>query len=463
MQRITIGLDIAKSVFQVHGEDASGQVVVQKRLRRSQVLPFFAGLEPALVGIEACGSAHYWARELRALGHEARLIPAAYVKPFVRRNKNDARDAAAVCTAVGRPDMRFVAIKSAESQASRGLERSRELLLKQHTQLMNSVRSQLAEFGIIAAQGRRGFAQLSELVAAGDERIPELLLPVLRLLLQQIDQLRIAGAAIEAKIMAVAKADPTMRRLATIPGVGGLTAHAIVTAIGDGKQFASSRDFAAWCGLTPRGASSGLKRRQGGISRQGDIRLRKLLALGASTVMRNARSRADRATEWQRGILARRPVKVAVLAQAAKTARIAWAMLTAGTTFRQPAGAAQPQPVERRARAVKPAPRRLRRWPPARLDRAGARRSRHRRSGRRNRRGRTKKQSHPQPTGKRDVTLANRNRRPQLQSITPSGDPARQPQGAPSSDGKMVRTWVGTLRSVIAPHKRAAMLGARSA
>jgi transposase len=357
MKPITIGLDIAKSVFQVHAEEPNGKIVVQKRLRRSQVVAFFAGLEPALVGIEACGSAHYWGRELRALGHDVRLIPAAGacpragqrpdpgVKPFVKRNKNDARDAAAICTALGRADMRFVAIKSVESQASRGLERSRDLLVRQHTQLINSVRSQLAELGIIAAQGRRGFAELTQCVAAGDERIPAMLLSVLSLMLQQIDQLRTASAAIEAKIVAVAKADPAMRRLATIPGIGGLTAHAIVTAIGDGRQFASSRDFAAWCGLTPRGASSGLKRRQGGISRQGDIRLRKLLALGASTIIRSARSRADRATEWQRGILARRPVKVAVLAQAAKTARIAWAVLTAGTTYRQPAAAAQPQPV----------------------------------------------------------------------------------------------------------------------
>ena len=345
MKRITIGLDIAKSVFQVHGEDASGKLVLQKRLRRSQILGLFAGLEPALVGLEACGSAHHWGRELRALGHDVRLIPAAYVKPFVRRNKNDARDAAAICTAVGRPDMRFVAIKSVESQAARGLERSRDLLVRQHTQLMNSVRSQLAELVIIAAQGRRGFAELSQLVAAGDERIPEILRSVLSLLLQHIEQLAAASAAIAAKIMAAAKADPAMRRLATIPGVGGLTAHAIVTAIGDGKQLASSRDFAAWCGLTPRGASSGAKRRDGGISRQGDIRLRKLLALGASTIIRNARSRDDRATQWQRGILARRPVKVAVLAQAAKTARIAWAMLIAGTAYRQPAGTTPAQPV----------------------------------------------------------------------------------------------------------------------
>ena len=279
MKRITIGLDIAKSVFQVHGEDSSGKIVLQKRLRRSQVLAFFAGLEPALIGIEACGSAHYWGRELRALGHDVRLIPAAgacpragqrpdpWVKPFVRRNKNDARDAAAIGTAVGRPDMRFVAIKSVESQASRGLERSRELLVRQHTQLINSVRSQLAELGIVAAPGRRGFAELSQLVAAGDERIPAMLLSVRRLMLQQIDQLRVASAAIEAKIMAVAKAEPAMRRLATIPGIGGLTAHAIVTAIGDGKQFASSRDFAAWCGLTPRGASSGLNAKAASAAR----------------------------------------------------------------------------------------------------------------------------------------------------------------------------------------------------
>jgi transposase len=236
MKRITIGLDIAKSVFQVHGEDSSGKIVLQKRLRRSQVLAFFAGLEPVLIGIEACGSAHYWGRELRALGHDVRLIPAAYVKPFVRRNKNDARDAAAICTAVGRPDMRFVAIKNVESQASRGLERSRELLVRQHTQLINSVRSQLAELGIVAAPGRRGLTELTQRVAVGDERIPAMLLSVLSLMLQQIDQLRVASAAIEAKIMAVAKVDPAMRRLATIPGIGGLTAHAIVTAIGDGSS-----------------------------------------------------------------------------------------------------------------------------------------------------------------------------------------------------------------------------------
>lgn len=336
MTTITIGLDIAKSVFQVHGEE-SGKIVLQKRLRRSQVVDFFAKLPRSLVGIEACGSSHYWARTLRALGHDVRLIPAAYVKAFVRRNKTDARDAAAICAALGRPDMRFVAIKSIEQQAARAVERSRDLLVKQHTQLMNSVRSQLAELGIIAAQGRRGFLALLQLITAGDLRIPPMLLSALRMLIGQIEQLGKAVAALERQIAATARTHPAMRRLATIPGVGPLTAHAIVTAIGEGKQFASARDFAAWCGLTRRVDQSADKRRQRGISRQGEMRLRKLLALGASTVMRHLRSRPARATPWQKGILARRPIKVAVLAQAARNARIAWAMLQSGDVYRAPA------------------------------------------------------------------------------------------------------------------------------
>jgi transposase len=333
-----IGLDIAKSVFQVHGE-ASGKIVVEKRLRRAQVEDFFAKLPPTLIGLEACGSAHYWGRTLRRLGHEVRLIPAAYVKPFVRRNKTDARDAAAICAALGRPDMRFVPVKSVEQQAGRGLERSRDLLVKQHTQLMNSVRGQLAEFGVVARQGRQGFAELVAVVGADDGRLPAILRNALRLLIRQVDQLAAAVAALEKEIMAAARIDPAMRRLATIPGIGGLTAHAIVTAIGDGRQFTSARDFAAWCGLTRRVDQSAEKRRERGLSRQGEMRLRKLLALGASTIMRNARSRTDRATAWQRGILARRPMKVAVLAQAAKTARIAWAVLASGETYRRPATA----------------------------------------------------------------------------------------------------------------------------
>jgi transposase len=340
MNAITIGLDIAKSVFQVHGEDQNGKVVVQKRLRRGQMQAFFSQLPPSVIGIEACGTAHYWGRTLRALGHDVRLIPAAYVKPFVRRNKNDARDAAAICAALNRPDMRFVPIKSVDQQASRGLERSRDLLVKQRTQLMNCTRSLLAELGITAAHGRRGFVELVTRVRDSDAAIPPVLLTALLALIQQIDSLHTAIAALEDQIMAEARQHPVMRRLAGIPGIGGLTAHAIVTAIGDGRQFGSARDFAAWCGLTPQEHASAGKRHDRGISRQGEIRLRKLLALGASTIMRSARSRTDRATAWQRGILARRPVKVAVLAQAAKNARIAWALLVSGETYRTAAPAA---------------------------------------------------------------------------------------------------------------------------
>lgn len=335
MKASMIGLDIAKSVFQVHGEDAAGRIVIQKRLRRSQVREFFGKLPAARIGIEACGSAHYWARELSALGHAVRLIPAAYVKPFVRRNKTDARDAAAICVALGRPDMRFVAIKSEAQQAARGLEGSRDLLVRQHTQLMNSVRGQLAEFGIVAAAGRRGFAALAATIAAGTEAVPETLRPVLRLLVQQIDRLGVAIALLERQIVAAARAHPAMRRLTGIPGVGPLTAHAIVTAIDEGRQFASARDFAAWCGLTRRVDQSADKRRQRGISRQGDGGVRKLLVLGASAALRQVRAVPGRATAWQRGILARRPVKVAVVAQAAKNARIAWAMLQSGQSYRR--------------------------------------------------------------------------------------------------------------------------------
>lgn len=333
MKSMTIGLDIAKSVFYGHVEDAEGRVIEQRKLRRSQVKAFFARMPASMVGIEACGSAHYWARRLQALGHDVRLIPAAYVKPYVRRNKTDARDAAAICAALKHPDMRFVAVKSAEQQAARGLERSRELLVRQRTQLRNSLRSHLAEHGIIAAQGRRGIHELMALVAAGDERIAGVLATALAVLIEHLEALDASIARLEKEIVAAARVDPVMRRLATIPGVGPLLAHAIVTAVSDGRQFGSARDFAAWVGLTPRAHSTAGKVRNKGISRQGDRRLRTLFTLGASTIMRLARVRSGHATAWQRGILARRPTKVAVVAQAAKTARIAWAMLASGQAY----------------------------------------------------------------------------------------------------------------------------------
>ena len=336
----TIGLDIAKSVFQVHGEDAAGRIVIQKKLGRAKMMAFFAKLPPCAVALEACGTSHYWGRTLRALGHEAKLIPAAYVKPFVKRNKTDARDAAAICVAAGRPDMRPVAIKSEEQQASRGLERARELLVKQRTQLTNHVRAMMAEFGIVAAQGGRGFAALTSRLSSSDPGLPATLVAALQALLTQAEALTPAIGAIEEEIVSIAKREPSMRRLTTIPGVGYLTAHAVVAAIGEGRQFGSARDFAAWAGLTPRESSSAGKRKTKGVSRQGESRLRKLFALGAATLMRNARMRPERATAWRRGILARRPMKVAVLAQAAKTARIAWAVLVSGKQYVEPATAA---------------------------------------------------------------------------------------------------------------------------
>lgn len=328
-----VGLDIAKSVFQAHVEDRDGKLVAQRRLRRGEMEKFFARQPKSLIGIEACGTAHDWARRLRALGHEVKLIPAAYVKPFVKRNKTDARDAAAILTALRQADMRFVPVKSPEQQASRGLERSRELLVRQHTQLMNSLRGQLAEYGIIAAQGKRGLATLKDAVRSQDERVPGLLLPVLCLLIEQAERVDQAVKALEKKIVERAKADPVMRRLVTIPGVGPIQAHAVVSAAGDGRQFDTARDFAAWVGLTPKVHGTAGKYRDKGISRAGDSRLRSLFVLGASTVMRHVRTRSDRASEWQRGILARRPVKVAVVAQAARNARIAWALLRSGEVY----------------------------------------------------------------------------------------------------------------------------------
>jgi transposase len=338
MNSMTIGLDIAKLVFQVHGEDRDGCVVLVKRLSRSQMEAYFSKLAPALIGIEACGSAHHWGRVLRALGHDVRLIPASYVKPFVERNKTDARDAAAICAALRRPNMRFVPIKSVEEQGLRGLERARELLVKQRTQLMNCLRGLFAELGIVAAQGLRGYRHLLEHLGgpANDlpkSDLPESLAVALRAMADQVERLEAEIAALETHIVARAKSDPLMRRLASIPGVGPITAHAVVAAIGDGARFSTARDFAAWCGLTPLEHSSGGKRRARGISRQGEQRLRKLFALGASTLMRNARSNPERANPWQSGILSRRPIKVAVLAQAARTARVCHAVLVSGQAY----------------------------------------------------------------------------------------------------------------------------------
>lgn len=340
MNVIRFGIDLAKNVIQVHGVDAHDKVVVRRQLRRSQVLDFFKKQSPALIGMEACGSAHYWGRELDRLGHEVRLMPASYVKAYVKRNKNDARDAEACCEAVSRPTMRFVPVKSVEQQCARSLHRARDLLVRQRTQLANAVRGLLYEMGIITSKGSGGMARLAERIEKADPSIPAALLGSLRGLVRQW---RNAGGEIsqlDDGIKAQIGRDETARRLMTIPGVGPLTAHAVIAAIGEGRQFSSARDFAAWVGLTRQNHDTGGKhKRVGKISRAGDCGLRRLLVLGSSSVVTKVRRSQVQGSAWINGLLARRPVKVCVVAQAAKTARIIWAVLTSGQQYRAPSQA----------------------------------------------------------------------------------------------------------------------------
>jgi len=337
MQITTIGLDLAKHVFQVHGVDATGNVVVKKRLRRSQVIAFFARLPPCLVGMEACATAHFWARELRALGHEVRLMPPQYVKAYLKRGKNDAADAAAICEAVTRPSMRFVAVKSEEQQAALTIHRARELLVRQRTQLSNALRGHLAEFGLIEAQGPWHVTRLLVRLAEDGAGVPELARRVIELLAAQLAEVGRRIAALEAEIAARHKADAVSRRLATIPGIGPLIATALAATVVDPAAFRSGREFAAWLGLVPRQHSTGGKQRLGRISRQGDSYLRRLLIIGAQSVLRGAK--AARSDPWLQGLLARRPRLVVAVALANKTARIAWAVMARQQSYRQAAPA----------------------------------------------------------------------------------------------------------------------------
>jgi transposase len=340
MYTTIIGIDLAKNVFQLHAEDASGKVAWRKRLRREELVAFLKKQPPALIGMEACGSSHYWGRTISALGHEVRLMHAKYVKAYVKRGKSDVRDAEAICEAVQRPHMRFVPIKSVELQIDRSHERVRELLVKQRTQLMNAARALLAEFGVIARPGVRGFKTLADKIDAGDAAIPRPLLSAVKPLLEQWRGLHASIDALEARIVKQARSDERMRRLQKIPGVGPLTAHALVTAIGDPRRFSTGRDFAAWVGLTPLTDSSAEKTRIGHISRQGDHSLRRLMVLGAANMARRTKAKPSEARAWLLGVMARRPVKVAMVAQAAKTARIAWALLRSGEDYRVMAAAA---------------------------------------------------------------------------------------------------------------------------
>jgi len=338
-QVVTIGLDIAKSVFQVHGIDAQGAVVLRQRLQRSRVLPFFAKRGPCLVGIEACGSAHHWARELVRLGHEVRLIPPSYVKPYVKRQKNDMADAEAICEAVTRPTMRFVPVKSPEQQSVMVLHRTRLILTRQRTQLSNAIRGHMSEFGLIAPVGRNGLKTLMEIVAdREDTRVPGDARGCLTMLAEQLDLINEQILESDRRILANARSTDVGRRLMEIPGVGPVLASAVVATVADPAVFKSGRNLAAWVGLVPRQNSSGGKERLGGITKQGDRYLRQLLVVGALAVVRYAVRNGTR-RPWLVQLLARRTPKVAAVALANKNARMVWAIMTSGERYREPLAA----------------------------------------------------------------------------------------------------------------------------
>ena len=328
----TIGLDLAKHVFQVHGGDEQGNVTVRKPLRRGAVLKFFAELSPCTIGIEACSTAHYWARELTALGHSVRLMPPAYVKPYVKRGKNDAADAEAICEAVTRPTMRFVPAKSAEQQANAMVYKVRELLVRQRTQLINALRSHLAEMGIVAAKGLGKFDELVAIVHdKEDGRLPAPARQALQELAEQIAALDARIEPLQQEIVSQLRSNETVRRLTTIPGIGPLIAGALIAMVPDPAGFRSARHFATWLGFAPRQKSSGGKQRLGSISKQGNRYLRSLLILGAANVLRR---RSASKSAWLMALRGRRPFRIVAVALAHKIARIAWALMVKGGSYR---------------------------------------------------------------------------------------------------------------------------------
>jgi transposase len=332
----TIGLDLAKNVFQVHGVDGSGEAVLRRQLRRGQVLAFFKRLPPCLVGMEACATSHYWAREIAALGHEVRMMPARYVKPYVKRNKNDMADAEAICEAVTRPTMRFVPIKTVEQQSVLVLHRTRQLFVRQRTQLINALRAHLAEFGIVAGVGRNGFERLVKVIEDDrDERVPASARDCLLALRDQLASVNQRILEADRRILVWHRASEVSRRLDEIPGVGPLIASALVASIPDPHAFRSGRDLSAWIGLVPKQSSTGGKERLGRISKAGNRYLRKLLVVGALSVIRRAKQTGATRHPWLIDLMARRPIKVAAIALANKIARIAWAMMVRGTRYKE--------------------------------------------------------------------------------------------------------------------------------
>jgi transposase len=333
----TIGIDLAKKVFQVHAVDCSGKVVIRRAVKRRELVPFAAKLPACVIGMEACATAHHWARELMRLGHEVKLIPPAYVKAYVRRQKNqknDMADAAAICEAVTRPAMRFVPVKSAEQQGVLMLHRVRELLVGQRTALINALRRHLAEFGVVAPQGVRHVTELVAVVEdAGDVRLPDIARGALAALVRQMQRLAAEIGGLDKRILAWHRSDATSRRPATIPGIGPVTASAIVASVTEPSMVGCGREVAAFFGLVPRQSSSGGKERLGRISKMGDRYIRKLLVVGATAVLRHAKKGGPPSQAWAEALLQRKPFKVAAVALANKTARIAWAVLTRGGTY----------------------------------------------------------------------------------------------------------------------------------
>lgn len=334
-----LGLDLAKNVFQVHGVNAREEVTVRRSLHRGHMLAWFGKLPPCLIGLEACGGAHYWARELTRLGHTVRLIPPSYVKAYVRRNKNDAADAAAICEAVGRPAMRFVTPKSAAQQAASGIHRVREALIKQQTATMNAMRALMAEFGIVAAKGRKGMDELRAIVAdPEDTRIPDPLRTGLAVFAKMLGLLETELGTVDQALAAWGRADQNSRHLITIPGLGPVTATAMAARLTDPTVFASGRHYAASLGLVPRQDGTGGKVKLGPISKRGDGYLRKLLVNGAMAVLRSKQAQTD---PWLKRLLATKPMRLVAVALANKNARIGWSLLIRQQDFRprQPAAA----------------------------------------------------------------------------------------------------------------------------
>lgn len=337
---VTIGLDLGKSVFQVHGVDCQGAVVVQRRIVRARLLAFFAKQPACLVGMEACAAAHYWARELQKLGHQVKLMPPRYVKPYVKRQKNDAADAEAICEAVTRPNMRFVEIKSSEQQGVLVLHRVRLMLMRQRIALSNAIRGHMAEYGLVAPVGRNGLQRLMAIIADhGDDRLPAMARASLIVLVSQLQLLNEQVLENDRRVRATARSTELGRRLMEVPGVGPLLASAMVASVPDPTAFRSGRDLAAWIGLVPRQNSSGGKEKLGGITKQGDRYLRQLLVVGALSVIRYAQQHGTR-RPWLVSLLARRTPKIAAVALANKMARMIWAMMMTGERYREPVPAA---------------------------------------------------------------------------------------------------------------------------